>query len=63
MKEILKIISKKLIIFTFILDTICGIADYSQSFALSYFGTTPFTINKVIYIIIAIAISNLLIFI
>lgn len=63
MRELLKIISKKLIVFTFVLDTICGIADYSQSFVLSYFGTTPFTLKKVIYIIIAIAISNLLIFI
>lgn len=62
MRELLKIISKKLIVFTFVLDTICGIADYSQSFVLSYFGTMPFTLKKVIYIIIAIAISNLLIF-
>ena len=52
MRELLKIISKKLIVFTFVLDTICGIADYSQSFVLSYFGTTPFTLKKVIYIII-----------
>lgn len=48
MKELLKVISKKLFIYSFIANLIYSIADYGQSFALSIFGTNPLTLDKLI---------------
>ena len=54
MKELLKVVSKKIIIWSFIINTIYSIADYGESFALSYFGTSPLTLEKIIYLTICI---------
>ena len=48
MKELLKIVAKKLFIWSIIINTIYSIADYGESFVLSYFGTSPLLLDKVI---------------
>ena len=48
MKELLKVVAKKLFIWSIIINTIYSIADYGESFALSYFGTSPLLLNKLI---------------
>ena len=48
MKELLKIMPKKLFMVSFIIGLIYSVADYGQSYALSYFGTNPLTLNKII---------------
>ena len=58
MKELLKVISKKLFIWSFIVGMIYSMADYGQSFALSYFGTSPLTLDKIINLTICILISD-----
>lgn len=60
MKELLKIIKKKPIIISFVLATIYYICEYGCSFALAYFGTTPFTLEKVINLTICLAILYLI---
>lgn len=54
MKELLKVVSKKLFIWSIIINTIYSLADYGESFALSYFGTSPLTLNKIINLTICI---------
>ena len=46
MKELLKSSSKKLFIWSIIINMIYSLADYGESFALSYFGTSPAYIRK-----------------
>lgn len=58
MKDLLKVVSKKLFIWSFIVGIVYSIADYGQSFALSYFGTSPLTLNKIISLTICILISD-----
>ena len=48
MKELLKVVAKKLFIWSIIINTIYSIAVYGESFALSYFGTSPLLLNKLI---------------
>lgn len=48
MKELLKILSKRLFILSIIINTIYSIADYGESFALSYFGTSPLILEKIV---------------
>ena len=47
MKELLKIVAKKLFFWSIIVNTIYSIADYGESFAL-YFGTSPLVLDKII---------------
>ena len=54
MKELLKVISKKLLFLSIIFNTIYSIADYGEAFALSYFGTSPLTLDKITKLTIAI---------
>ena len=60
MKELFKVISKKLLIYPTIISIIYSIAYYGQSFALSYFGTNPLTIEKVLNLTIAIIILDVI---
>lgn len=46
MKELVKVISKKLFIYSFIVNLLYSMADYGQSFSLSIFGTSPLTFDK-----------------
>ena len=48
MKELLKVVAKKLFIWSIVINTIYSIADYGESFVLSYFGTNPLLLNKLI---------------
>ena len=48
MKELLKVVAKRLFIWSIIINTIYSIADYGESFALSYFGTSPLLLAKII---------------
>jgi len=48
MKELLKVVAKKLFIWSIIINTIYSIADYGESFALSNFGTSPLLLDKII---------------
>lgn len=38
MIELIKVVSKKLFIYSIIFNTLYSIADYGEAFALSYFG-------------------------
>ena len=57
MKELLKVVSKKLLFWSIIFNTIYSIADYGEAFALSYFGTSPLTLDKITKLTIAIVIT------
>ena len=48
MKELIKVVAKKLFIWSIIVNTIYSIADYGESFAISYLGTSPLILNKLI---------------
>ena len=48
MKEILKIIEKKIFFWSILINTMYSIADYGESFALSHFGTSPLLLDKII---------------
>ena len=54
MKELLKVVAKKLFIWSIIVNTIYSIADYGESFALSYFGTSPLLLKKLIILTICL---------
>ena len=60
MKELIKVIAKRLFIFSIIFNTIYSFADYGESFALSYFGTSPLTLDKLIKLSICIIIVNII---
>lgn len=60
MKELLKVVAKKLFIWSFILNVIYYIAYYGESFALSYFGTSPLTLDKIIKLTICIFIVDMI---
>lgn len=60
MKELLKVVSKRIFIVSIIVNTIYSIADYGEAFALSYFGTSPLTLNKIISLAIAILIMDII---
>lgn len=60
MRELLKVIAKKLLIWSIIINTIYSIADYGESYALSYFGTSPLTLEKIIKLTICILILDLI---
>lgn len=58
MKELTKVIAKKLFIWSIIINTIYSLADYGESFALSYFGTSPLSLDKIIKLTICIFIVD-----
>ena len=60
MKELLKVISKKLLLWSIVFNTIYSIADYGEAFALSYFGTSPLTLDKIIKLTVAVVIAYLI---
>ncbi len=60
MKELLKVVVKKLFIYSLIVNTIYSIAYYGESFALSYFGTSPLTLEKIIKLTICIFIVDII---
>ena len=60
MKELVKVISKKLFIYSIIFNTLYSIADYGEAFVLSYFGTSPLTLEKLIKLAICIAITHII---
>ena len=47
MKELLKVVVKKLFILSIIFNTIYSLADYGEAYVLSYFGTSPLTLEKI----------------
>lgn len=60
MKELIKVISKKLLLWSIVFNTIYSIADYGEAFALSYFGTSPLTLDKIIKLTVAVVIAYLI---
>ena len=58
MKELLKVVAKRLFIWSIIINTIYSIADYGESFALSHFCTSPLTLEKIINLTIVIIIID-----
>lgn len=60
MKELVKVVAKRLFIYSIIINTIYSIADYGESFALSYFGTSPLTLDKILGLTICIIIVDLI---
>ena len=59
MKELIKVVAKKLFIYSIIFNTLYSIADYGEAFALSYFGKSPLILDKLIKLAICIAITHL----
>ena len=45
MKELIKVVAKKLFILSIIFNTIYSLADYGEAYVLSYFGVFLFTMN------------------
>lgn len=60
MKELIKIISKKLCLYSLIFNTIYSIADYGIAFIIAYFATNPLTMDKLIKLAIGIGIAQLI---
>ena len=60
MKELIKVVSKKLFIYSFFVNLLYSIADYGQSFALSIFGTSPLTLDKLTKLTIAMLVADVL---
>ena len=60
MNELIKIIPKRLFIYSIILNTLYSIADYGESFGLSYLGTSPLTLDKLIKLAICIVITHVI---
>ena len=54
MRELLKVIAKKLFILSIVFNTIYSIVDYSESFVISYFGTSPLVLDKIIKLTICL---------
>lgn len=59
MKEIIKILPKKLYILSFIIGIIYSLADYGESISLGYFGTSPLTIEKIVGLAICIVLVDI----
>lgn len=59
MKELLKVVAKKLFIWSIVINMIYSLADYGESFALSYFGTSPLTLEKIVKLTICIFIVDM----
>lgn len=60
MKELVKVISKKLCVYSLVFNTAYSIADYGMSFIIAYFATSPLTLNKLTKLAIGIAIAQLI---
>ena len=60
MKELIKVVAKKLFIYSIIFNTLYSIADYGEAFALSYFGTSPLTLDKIIKLTICIFVVDVI---
>lgn len=48
MKELVKVISKKLCVYSLVFNTAYSIADYGMSFIIAYFATTIFCYDEFI---------------
>ena len=59
-KELIKIVPKRLFIYSIIFNTLYSIADYGEAFVLSYFGTSPLTLDKLIKLAICIVITHII---
>ena len=60
MKELIKVVAKKLFILSIIVNTVYSLADYGEAFALSHFGTSPLTLDKLIKLAICIVITHII---
>lgn len=60
MKELLKVVVKKLFILSIIFNTIYSLADYGEAYVLSYFGTSPLTLDKITKLTIWICIIDII---
>ncbi|MBQ2938681.1 MAG: ABC transporter ATP-binding protein [Clostridia bacterium] len=60
MKELVKVIVKKLFIYSIIFNTLYSIADYGEAFALSYFCKSPLTLDKLTKLAICIAVTHVI---
>ena len=60
MKELIKIVPKRLFIYSIIFNTLYSIADYGEAFVLSYFGTSPLTLDKLIKLTCCIVITHII---
>ena len=59
MKELLKILNKKVYIFLFILGIIFSIAQSGQSLFLAIFATSPLDEKKIMYLLLSVGITDL----
>ena len=60
MKELIKVVAKKLFILSIIFNTIYSLADYGEAYVLSYFGTSPLTLDKITKLTIWICIIDII---
>ncbi len=63
MKELIKVVSKKMFILAFIVSVIYSVADYSEAFILAHFGTSPLTLEKIVSLTIGIILIDIIILI
>lgn len=50
MKELVKVIEKRIFIWSMAVNMVYSIAYYGESFILSYFGTSPLTVDKLVFL-------------
>lgn len=60
MKELKKVVAKKLFILFIIVNTVYSLGDYGEAFALSHFGTSPLTLDKIIRLTISIFVLDII---
>lgn len=59
MKELLKIVNKKIYIILFILGIIFSISESGQSVLLAVFATSPLDEKKIMYLLLSVAITDI----
>ena len=60
MKELIKVVAKNLFILSIIVNTVYSLADYGEAFALSHFGTSPLTLDKIISLTLSIFVLDII---
>ena len=60
MKELLKIVNKKIYILLFILGIVFSVAQSGQSVLLAVFATSPLNETKIMYLLLSVLITDLI---
>ena len=60
MIKLLKIVPKRLYIYSTIVGLLYSLSDYGESISLSHYGTSPLTLEKILHLTICIFILDLI---